>query len=154
RALLHDGRLPEACDRFERSQRIEPKVGTALNLGDCRERQGRIALAWEAFIAARSLASRDHDDREGLAAQRATSLEPRLAHLTIVTRAPVDGLAVTRDGDAVSPAAIGTAIPVDPGRHEIAATAPGYRPWSTTVALAPGATEAAIIPELAIDPDA
>src|SRR5262249_54136482 len=42
----------------------------------------------------------------------------------------------------------------DPGRHEIAAAAPGYRPWSTTVALAPGATVAAIIPELAIDPDA
>jgi hypothetical protein len=159
RKLLDAGKLAEACDRFERSLAIEPRSGTALNLGDCREQQGQLADAWEAFMAARQLALRGNDEddpaRVDEAARRATALEPRLAHLTIAVTAPrAPGLAVTRNGKPVAAAALDTDVPVNPGAHEIVATAPGYKRWSTRLALRTGARETATIPRLEVDPAA
>jgi len=37
RALLQENKLAEACAAFERSDAIEPRIGTVLNLADCRE---------------------------------------------------------------------------------------------------------------------
>ena len=155
RELITAGKVAEACERFERSQAIEPRVGTALNLGDCRERQGLLSDAWEAFVAARSLSSRDGDDRADEAARRADALAPQLAHLTIAVSGPrAPGLAVTRDGKPIATAALDTDIPFDPGSHEIAAMAPGYLRWSRRVRLSLGAHEVVTVPPMEIDPNA
>ncbi len=154
RELAKAGKLDDACDRFARSEAIEPKVGTALNLGDCREHQHLLADAWEAFVAAQSLASRDRDDRGVEAARRAAALEPKLAHLRITARARPPGLAIARDGKPLAIAVLDTEIPVDPGSYVISATAPGYKPTTVRVQLALGAHETAVLPALEIDPDA
>jgi hypothetical protein len=154
RDLLKSGKLEDACDRFARSEAIEPKVGTALNLGDCREHQGLFADAWEAFVAAQSLASRDSDDRRAEAGRRAAALEPRLAHLQITAMTRPPGLAITRNGRRIELAALDSELPVDPGSYEVVATAPGYKTTSARVQLAVGGHATAALPALDVDPAA
>src|SRR5688572_15414925 len=57
RTLVIAKRFAEACPKFEQSQRLEPRLGTQLNVAFCQERLGKIATAWlgfqEAVITAR-----------------------------------------------------------------------------------------------------
>jgi hypothetical protein len=156
RELIKAGDVAGACDRFQRSNAIEPKVGTLLNLGDCREQQGHIAEAWSAFSDAKSLATVQGDARADEAGRRAGVLEPKLAWLTIAVTA--DGrapeLAISRNGEPVATAVWDRAVPVDPGTHAIIAVAPGYKPWSQSITLAIGTRTSIDVPALAIDPDA
>jgi hypothetical protein len=156
RDLMAAGDIPGACDRFQRSNELEAKVGTLLNLGNCREQQGKLAEAWSAFSDARSLATVQGDGRAEEAAKRAHALEPKLAWLTITVAAEgrAAELAITRDGAPVLAAVWDRAVPVDPGTHEIAASAPGYKPWTKSLSIALGARDAVAVPALEVDPDA
>src|SRR5262249_10185555 len=62
---------------------------------------------------------------------------------------PAPGLTIKLDGDALSSAALGTALPLDPGAHEIQVGAPGKKPWAQTVNLGPGAVTTRVeVPKL------
>jgi hypothetical protein len=138
RRLLAQGKYPEACSKFEESQRLDPAIGTLLNLGDCYEKSGKTASAWVKFREATEVAHRAGDSRrEKTASQRVSVLEKRLSTLIIGVpqEAEVPGLVVKRDGVTMGNAVFGTSAPVDPGQHEIEATAPGKKPWSTVVTL-------------------
>ena len=138
--LMTIGNYASACPKFAASQKLDPGIGTALNLADCYERLGKIASAWAEFRSAASAArAAGSKDREQLAVDRAKALENKLSYLTI-TSSNDDAAAVqvSRDGTAVDPAVLGTPIPVDPGPHNVEATAPGRRKWS--VAIDVGAT--------------
>jgi hypothetical protein len=153
RRLMSAGNFKDACPKFEASQKLDPGVGTMLNLADCYEKNGQAASAWAEFREATS-AARDagSKDREELARSRARALEPKLSRLTIVV-AKGQTVQVTRDGAPVDAAAFGTAMPVDPGKHVIAVTAPGKRKWSTTVEVGPSGSQASVdVPTLADDP--
>src|SRR5580658_1649767 len=56
RELLATGKLVEACDKFAESQKLDPAVGTLLNLGDCYAKRGMTATAWATFMLAASTA--------------------------------------------------------------------------------------------------
>ena len=135
RQLMAEGNFDEACSKFEASQRLDPAVGTMLNLASCYEKAGRTASAWaqyrESSAAARAAGS---SQREQFARERADALEPSLSRLRISTWKGQQ-VQVTRDGVPVDEAEIGTAMPIDPGEHEITAAAPGKRTWSTTVTI-------------------
>src|SRR5689334_2197625 len=85
RTLIKAGKLDAGCDKLEASEKIESSVGTLLNLGDCREEQGRTATAWAAFRKAEAMAKRAGGDnkRQSEAARRADKLEGSLATITI-----------------------------------------------------------------------
>ncbi len=135
RQLIKRGQLAAGCDKLAASDQLETSVGTLLNLGDCRERLGKLATAWAAFRRAEALAGRiDKDDRRRLeAGRRAIRLEPRLPELVIEVTAPIEGLIVRRDGAALEAATWGTPLPIDPGSHVIVAEAPGRVDWRTSV---------------------
>ena len=137
RRLMKEGKVAEACDKLEASARLDESVGTLLNLGDCRERNDQLATAWAAFLKAASVANTKHDDREAIAKQRATALEPRLAFLTIsVPEASlVDGLVIKRNDAPIDPALWNQGVPIDIGSYEISGQAPGHEPWSTKVQI-------------------
>lgn len=60
------------------------------------------------------------------------------------------GVEVKRDGLAIGSALWGTAVPVDPGRHMVRASAPGKETWETTItADQPGKTLTIEVPPLA-----
>ena len=153
RAALAAGQLDAACDAFRRSAELEPRVGTYLNLGDCEEKRGHIALAWGAFSDARALAAKTADARGGEAEKRAAALAPRLPYVTIVTPAQPD-LAVQRDGAAVAPAEWNHELPIDPGTHLIVASAPGHVAWQHELKIGEGEKLTVEIPALAADPKA
>lgn len=156
RRLSAQGRVAEACARFEASAALVPQLGVQLNLADCYERLGKTASAWLAFGDATALARRLSDpSRWRYALERQAALRRRLSRI-IVTVAPdatSTGLAVTRDGVRVSAVAFGVEVPVDPGEHAIEAMAPGRIPWSRRVTVSRNAEVVAIeIPELARAP--
>lgn len=146
RALIKRGQLVPGCDKLAASERLESSVGTLLNLGDCREKQGRVATAWAAFRKAEAMAKRaGNDDKRQLeAGKRATALEPRLPTMVVEVPRRVDGLVVRRDGELVEAAQWSMALPVDPGSYTIIAEAPGYQPWRTTITVAPNARRLAV----------
>lgn len=123
------GNYAEACPKFADSQKLDPGIGTALYLGGCLEKQGRIASARQSFLDAGALAAKLGDSkRAGVAKARADALSP--STIKIVIDSPPPGLEVRRDGSVVPPNSVDF---VDGGSHEITASAPGYQKSSQTV---------------------
>ncbi len=60
--------------------------------------------------------------------------------LRILIKNSPPGVTVARDGRELAAAALGEALPVDPGNHEIVASAGGYRVERRTVTVAEGTT--------------
>jgi hypothetical protein len=151
RALASSGKCAEAIPKFQASQKLDPGVGTLLNLAECYEQVGRTASAWAEYREVISLARlAGSKEREELAAQKAKALEPKLSRLAIKTTGDASGLTITRDGEAVEAAELGVAIPVDPGEHVIAASAPGKQTFSQTVEVGKEADSKVVeIPALA-----
>ena len=151
RALVGEGRIAEACARFEESQRLDSGGGTLLNLALCHEAQGRTATAWAELNEALGIAKRDRrDDRVDLAERHIAAIEAKLARVVIVVPAEVqaEGLAITRDGTPMSRTLWGIAMPVDPGAHTVGATAPGKRPWHQTIDVGASERREVLLPSL------
>jgi hypothetical protein len=152
RQLLAAGHFPEACAKLEASRRLEPAIGTTLNLADCYERIGRTASAWAEFKTAAAEAQKIGDSlRKTEALERAHALEPRLSRLRVDLDQP--GARIISNGVPFSPAAIGSAIAIDPGSYHFEASAPGKRPWSQTIDIAANQSLAELrVPPLADEP--
>ena len=129
-----------ACPKFAESQRLDPGGGTLHNLGLCREKEGKLASAWAAYNESLSSAIKDHrPEREAAARQRIAIIEGQLARIVIKVSADASttkGLEILLDGTPVRAAAWGTPTPIDRGRHQLSATAPGKVTWSTTIDVA------------------
>lgn len=154
RALMVEGRFAEACPKLEKAEAIDPGMGTLFNLSHCYEQIGRIASAWAGFrdVAAAARAA-GQLDREQVARDRASALEPRLSkiRISVPDEAIAPGLSVQRDGVAVSRLLWGTDVPVDPGKHLVTATAPGRETWSSSVEVTgPGKVVILRVPPLAV----
>ena len=153
RKLADEGRYGEACPKFEASFRLDPGIGTNFNLADCLEHVGRTASAWGRFLdVAAATRAAGQSQREQVARARAAALEPNLVRLVVEVSSPVEGLIVERDGVVIGRASWGLALPVDPGNHVVAASAPGKRSWSqsTTVPNIPtSVTVTVTVPALA-----
>lgn len=149
RELMQAGKYQEACEKFEASRRLEPALGTTLNLANCYEKLGRTASAWAEFKRAAAEAQRlDDATRKATALERAAALEPKLSRLWLQTDDP--SISVSRNGVPVDAGVLGNAIPVDPGSHRLEASAPGKVTWTDTVEVkGEGATVEIRIPALA-----
>ena len=141
RAAMLEGRFDAACPKIAESQRLEPHVGTLLNLAACHERQGKVAGAWVEYQKALTAARADgQPERARLAQQRIDVLEPRVPWLTIVPPLGTNAneLVVTLDGAIVQPVAWGKEMPVDPGPHVVGARKPGSPSFEETLELHEG----------------
>jgi hypothetical protein len=150
---LHDEkRYAEACPKFAESFRLDPATGSLLALASCHEGEGKLASAWAEYNEVSVRARRENQpERVTLARQRASTLEPKLAKLTILlapgNRAPA--IQVQRDSVVLGGGAIGVALPIDRGDHVILASAPGHQTFTTKITIADGATQVVTIPKLA-----
>jgi hypothetical protein len=116
----------EACPLYEASYKADPQIGVLLHLAECHEKVGQNASAWSEYNDAVELAHRKGDQREGLAQSRIDAIAPKLAKLRVAKMTPSPpGLVVKRDGVDMT-VLVGTDMPIDPGEHEIVATAPGF----------------------------
>jgi len=134
--LLDAGHVEAACSKFEASETLENGIGTLLHLGDCYERAGRSASAWHTFLEAEAVAHDKKDaEREQLAAQRVSALEPKLIRVVFVVpmTSRVPGLTVRLGPNAIPNTSWGTIIPIDGGVQKITASAKGFDPWSIAI---------------------
>lgn len=151
RRLMADGQTRQACDKFRESERLDPAVGTLLNLARCEKTLGRTASAWLDY---REAASRAHAagevKRERVAREEADALSALLPHLhvSVPTNAQLDGLELTIDATACPRSLWNSSLPLDPGTHTLTARAPGFEPWKTSVLLAPAEEREAVVPTL------
>lgn len=153
-ALFEEGRsalaasdLDTACARFRESNRLDPAVGTLLNLADCEERRGKLATAWTLFRSAKSQLAAS-DDRLAITQQRLTELEPRVPKLvlSLAPGAPPETRARVA-GAELGSASFGVPLPLDPGDYELVVSAPGRGDRVLSLNLSPGQTEQlAIVP--------
>jgi hypothetical protein len=154
RKLLGEGNFAQACPKLEESQRLDPGVGTLLNLADCYEKEGRIATAWSRFLEAAAAAKgAGQASREQAARSRAAALKPRIPSIVIddPTFDSTPGLELRRDGLPLGGAQLGAPIPSDPGPHTITAKAPGRVPWETRVVLVEGGSTVKVsVPSLGV----
>jgi hypothetical protein len=140
---MKSGRYADACPKLEESERIDPGIGTLLYLGECYDKTGRTASAWATFReAASSAQARGEAERARIATSRADRLQPGLSKLTILVApetAQLNGLRVTRDNAPVESSLFGVAIPVDPGKYHVLASADGYETFQVDLEVAANA---------------
>ena len=151
-ALMDAKKYAEACDKFAASQELDPGLGTMLYLADCYDRAGRSASAWALFREVEDRSRRaSQPDRERIAGERATALEPKLSKLEVrvAPKQRIRDLELRVAGSVLPQASWSVALPVDPGPTKIEARAPGKRPLTLQITVTPGATSQVIeIPAL------
>lgn len=131
-SLQQAGRYADALDRYQRSVAVFPAPTTAFRIAQCKEALGKLVEAAEDLRAITHAALPAGSPSAFVTAQRdATSelaaVEPRIPKVTINVNPPgLQGLVVTIDGATMPNALVGVPRPVDPGKHTITATAPGY----------------------------
>ncbi len=133
--LFSAGQIPEACDAFDASNRLEQRAGTLIRLGECREKQGRRASAWSAY---RDALSRVRDPNKRKVAQdRVTALEPTLSQVTVAVPDThrVVGLEVVRNGIVIDPVLWNRTVPIDGGEYTVVARAAGHVEQTQTVTI-------------------
>lgn len=153
RQLMAAEKYEDACPKLAESQRLDPAPGTQFNLADCYQKVGRLASAWNLFIevavASKAAGRREH---EALARERAKALRSQLPRMTIAVPegSRLRGLSVERCGVSVGAAQWSAPIPVDSGKCVVRATAPGHKPWETTLRIPsePGDLDPVTIPKL------
>jgi len=149
--LMKSGKAAEACPKLEKSQELDPGMGTQFRLAECYERVGRTASAWALFIEVAEAAKREGiAPREAQSRGRAEALEPKLPALVVRVEAAARarGLQVLRDGAPVGEAEWGVRLPIDPGEHAITASAPGKKGFEQRVTIKEGGTAEVLIPPL------
>lgn len=133
------GKFAEACAKFEQSYALDNGVGTELNLADCHEHLGHVALAYRLFDEAAGR-SANEPARAKFAHERAQALVPKLA--TVVVNLPdpdLEGLSVTIAGRAVKPRDVITEK-ADPGAIAVHVATPAKVIFDATKHADAGAT--------------
>ncbi len=136
--LAEAGDWQGARDAFERSLKIKHAAITLYNLGIAQQETGRLAAAIESFRAFLAQpvepATQQYEDPVRTALKQLEGRAPRIG--VTVQPANLPGVVVKVDGrDFV---AWEGARPVDPGRHEVVAVAPGFGEVHQTVWMLEG----------------
>lgn len=133
-ALVDRGEWDAGCTKFEASMLLYPAASTLLNIARCHEHKQKLASAWSAYKRVLVLNRETVGDErrraiDELASAEIAKLTPRLPKIKLTMSRPVLGVTLRKDGELLPGAAIGTELPVDVGEHEVAAEAPGHRPF-------------------------
>lgn len=132
------GDLVSACARFTESHKLDPAVGTLLNLATCEERSGKLVVALEHFTRARSQLAKE-DFRVAFADERVEALSRRVGRVTLKFRTPrpPDGH-VLRDGVLLEDKELAEPLLIDPGVVTITYEVPNVEPERVQIELAEG----------------
>jgi tetratricopeptide (TPR) repeat protein len=140
-----------AAERLADSYKLDPATGTLLNLALCHEKLGQLAEAYREFQTALLEARKaGRNERIQFAKDHLDYIEPRLARLTLVVPAgqlPA-GYVLRRSGVEIPPQQFNVAVPIDPGRYEIVASAPGYVSFRADAEIAASQPRIVLIPAL------
>lgn len=146
RALMDQNKYETACPKLAESHRLDPRAGTLFTLAVCESRWGRTATAKARFDEYLRFYNRLPPDQQAQQSERqkaAKEARDRLAQeepqitLLLPPGAP-SGTVVKRNGEVIGQAAIGIALPVDPGEHLLTTQAPGGPVWEKRITIGKG----------------
>lgn len=148
RALMQQpGGVDRACELLTKSYELRKRGDTLLNLAECHRRQGKTATAWREFDEAIKYAEKvEFKEAIEAAAKLRDELAKSLSGLMVEiadTPAP-EGLAIVLDGKPLPPAQWGQPLFVDPGTHNVSATAKGHESFEQSVEVSPKGDRAVI----------
>ncbi len=150
------GDFASACPKLAESERLDPQVGTLLNLAYCYENAGKTATALSTWMEAAAFAARKNQrDREQFALVRARSLEPHVLRVTIrvAAQAAYDRIVLTLDGAPIERGRWGIPMAVDRGEHDLRAEAPGLTSFASHFSVDENHVPSLVVPALpAIEP--
>lgn len=115
---MADKRYADACEAFENSQKLDPGIGTQLNIAKCYEDWGKLGRAYVAYQSAERMAKDANDERAPKIRELLEALRPSVPHLTV--RVPDDAprdLEVTLDSRKIDQ--FNESFVVDPGPHTV-----------------------------------
>ena len=138
--LAKKGKHAEACGHWQEVERLDPKLPTLMELAACSEKLGRVVEAQGFWALARDRAKRDEKPQsKARAEERLAAVQKRVAQLTLqlAPSAPA-GAQVLRDDVPIEPAALGGALPTNPGEHVIVVKLAGHDDAKYSVKLAAG----------------
>src|SRR5690606_10368106 len=125
RQALQRGDYDEACLKFRESQRLDPAVGTLLNLGKCEEERGRVASSWEFYVQALEQLGPD-DRRREYAQRKARELEASIPRLVVRVASEAPSTTVVRRNGKPMDEDLGKPVRLDPGEYTITVDAPQH----------------------------
>ncbi len=129
--LSAEKRYAEACPAFEQSMKLDPAIGTQLNIGKCYEEWGLLGKALVAYRSAQKMAHDAKDDREPKIKAIIDELDSNVPRLTIKLpkNASSEGVVVKLDNKPMT--TFGEAMIIDPGVHTIDYTVDGEKKQKT-----------------------
>ncbi|WP_394823855.1 tetratricopeptide repeat protein [Pendulispora albinea] len=143
------GNFAEALEKFRRVAQVKDTVPVRYRIAACLEGLGQLKEALRAYQAAIDLGAGDPKDLEVVrdAKRHTSSLGERIPQLTLTVspRAPSSS-EVRIDGDPLPVAELGKPIPLDPGTHDVTASAPDTVPFRTQITLPERARLSLLVP--------
>jgi hypothetical protein len=137
-ALARRGEYEQATDRFRRAQELRPAAPIAFNLASALAHQGVLVEASEILQRLLRDPSVTGELRDSVERAR-QEIIPRLARLTVRLEGDPQDVRVEIDTRELPAAAIGVALPVDPGPHDVRAQRDGADVARDRIELAEGA---------------
>lgn len=134
------GEFREAAEKFRRAASIKDTPGLRFHLARCEEEQGAFVEALLEYDRARELLDSGvkATDVARLLPSARERAQAKVALLTIKLSSPVSDLTVTLDGKALSVSVLGAAMPINPGKHRVTASAPGHADYVSVLDLQSG----------------
>ena len=115
REATRRGEHANACALFAESERLEPAVGTELNLALCEERIGHLLRAWQFFRLSLDRLPAG-DDRLLMAQRHLSDIDERIPRVTLKAKVPLPvGTVIELGQTRLTPSSLGVAIPVELG---------------------------------------
>jgi hypothetical protein len=129
--LQRAGRFAEALDKFQRAEQIFAAPTNELRIAECEAALGQLVESGEAY---RSVLRTPLPPGAPAAFQAAVDqakaefeqVAPRIPKLVVQVEPTVSNVRLQMDGQNVSSALVGQAVPLDPGPHKVSVAAPGY----------------------------
>jgi hypothetical protein len=144
----------KGCPALEASYKLDPRPGTLFTLAECENKRGRLATAVARYDDYLSMYARltaeqkqKQRDREKTAREQKAALGPQVPELTLsLPPGAPPGTVVKRDGSELAAAALGLALPVDPGEHVVTTQTPDGKGTEIRVTLGKGEKKQVTLP--------
>jgi hypothetical protein len=125
----------EAIQQFREVGQVRMTPHVRFHIAFCEEGLGRLVTALGGYELALHEADQVGPDFKGEVETAITNLKERIPKLVIERGQGADAASVQLDGVDLGASSVGVEVPLDPGPHSVAATAPGMKPWSVTADL-------------------
>jgi hypothetical protein len=125
----------EAIQQFREVGQVRMTPHVRFHIAFCEEGLGRLVTALGGYELALREADQVGPDFKGEVETAIANLKERIPKLLIERGEGAEAASVQLDGVDLGASSVGVEIPLDPGPHSVAATAPGMKPLSVTADL-------------------